>query len=171
MCQLGDLSGKHGPIVVNTSSPTFGTAYQDDFLSTTEGNIAFFANLSIVVHRKRDSYRMNCGNFSLYGYPIFANVSTQTASNLSTTLTIDSSISMSLAASSAISISSNMTSTSSAVNTTSTSAPSSSAQYSPSVGSKTSSNMSLQTGNHGSRRVEVSLLILGVTAVVPMLFL
>lgn len=168
MCQLGDLSGKHGAIGVNESSPTFATAYQDVFLSTNVGDIAFFANLSIVIHRKRDSYRLNCGNFSLYGYPISANASTQAASNLSTTFTGDSSISLPLAASSAVTISSNMTSTVSAVNTP---AASSSAQYFPPAGSRTSSGMSLQTGNHGSRRVEVSLLVLGGAAVIPMIVL
>lgn len=168
MCQLGDLSGKHGPITVNATSPTFATAYQDDFLSTNMEDVAFFANLSIVVHRKKDNYRLNCGNFTMYGVPVFTNSSTEPASNFSTTMTVGSSISVPLAASSAISISSNMTT---AVSSVGAPEPTSSAQYSPSAGTRTSSSMSLQTGNYGSRRVEAGLFMLGVAAAVPMVFL
>lgn len=66
-CQLGDLSGKHG--LINFTEPTTSLsdhAYHDDYLSTTPGDTAFFGDLSIVVHRKADKFRLACGNFRLF---------------------------------------------------------------------------------------------------------
>lgn len=64
-CQLGDLSGKHGEIVVVAgTNQTWLAEYIDYFLSTDPGSNAFFGNLSIVVH-SANSTRLNCGNFEL----------------------------------------------------------------------------------------------------------
>jgi hypothetical protein len=62
-CQVGDLSGKHGPIDTATLGPgSFQVKYLDNFLSTTPGDLAFFGNRSIVVHDK-EGKRLNCANF------------------------------------------------------------------------------------------------------------
>ena len=70
-CQLGDLSGKHGAITFakETSNNSRADAYQDEYLSTTINNTAFFGALSIVVHRKKDKFRLACGNFALFQMP------------------------------------------------------------------------------------------------------
>ncbi|KAJ9651064.1 Cell surface superoxide dismutase [Cu-Zn] 4 [Neophaeococcomyces mojaviensis] len=65
LCQIGDLSGKHGTIHIDgTGTGSYSFTYFDDYLSTTSENASFFGNLSVVVHRKRDSFRLNCGNFT-----------------------------------------------------------------------------------------------------------
>lgn len=58
-CQVGDLSGKHGPI---TSDP-FNATFTDMFASTLPGIGAFFANRSIAVHFANTT-RITCANFS-----------------------------------------------------------------------------------------------------------
>ncbi|PYH39836.1 putative cytosolic Cu/Zn superoxide dismutase [Aspergillus neoniger CBS 115656] len=60
-CQVGDLSGKHGPIWA-PDNEEFTTTYTDWFLSNVEGEPAFFGNLSLVVHAA-DNSRLACGNF------------------------------------------------------------------------------------------------------------
>ncbi|CAK39892.1 hypothetical protein AnigIFM59636_007504 [Aspergillus niger] len=60
-CQVGDLSGKHGPIWA-PDNEVFSTTYTDWFLSNVEGEPAFFGNLSLVVHAA-DNSRLACGNF------------------------------------------------------------------------------------------------------------
>jgi len=66
-CQLGDLAGKHGSINFNGSVANLSDyAYHDDYLSTTTGDTAFFGDVSIVVHRKADKFRLACGNFRLF---------------------------------------------------------------------------------------------------------
>lgn len=62
-CQLGDLSGKHGDIVVVAdANATWRAGYIDYYLSTDPASNAFFGNLSVVVH-SANSTRLNCGNF------------------------------------------------------------------------------------------------------------
>lgn len=66
-CQLGDLAGKHGSINFNDPVSNLSDyAYHDDYLSITPGDPAFFGDLSIVVHRKADKFRLACGNFRLF---------------------------------------------------------------------------------------------------------
>ena len=64
LCQLGDLSGKHGAITFanGTGTNTISLQYTENYLSTNPDDVAYFGNLSIVVHRKRDKFRFNCGN-------------------------------------------------------------------------------------------------------------
>jgi hypothetical protein len=62
-CQVGDLSGKHGEIVAGPDTP-FQDTYMDYYLSTKAGDVAFFGNLSVVVHAANDT-RLDCGNFEL----------------------------------------------------------------------------------------------------------
>ncbi|KAB8070446.1 superoxide dismutase [Aspergillus leporis] len=61
-CQVGDISGKHGPVW--TPNGNYGIQYTDFFLSNVEDTVAFFGNRSIVVHTP-DNTRINCGNFNL----------------------------------------------------------------------------------------------------------
>jgi hypothetical protein len=62
-CQVGDLSGKHGPVdTAALGTGSFQVKYLDNYLSTTPGDPAFFGNRSIVVHDK-DGKRLNCANF------------------------------------------------------------------------------------------------------------
>jgi hypothetical protein len=61
-CQVGDLSGKHGPI---TSDP-FLASYTDDFASTVEGLGSFFGNRSLTLHFANVT-RITCANFTLEG--------------------------------------------------------------------------------------------------------
>lgn len=67
LCELGDLSGKHGNINSTsiTSGSTYSAEYLDTFLSIMPGDTAFFGNLSIVVHRQADNARLKCGNFTM----------------------------------------------------------------------------------------------------------
>ncbi|RHZ43649.1 putative cytosolic Cu/Zn superoxide dismutase [Aspergillus thermomutatus] len=67
-CQIGDLSGKHGPIVT-ADDQGFETRYTDLYLSTEPGEPAYFGNRSIVVHRLSDRARLNCANFVLVARP------------------------------------------------------------------------------------------------------
>ncbi|VEU21011.1 DEKNAAC101928 [Brettanomyces naardenensis] len=57
LCQVGDLSGKHG--FINTTC--FETTYYDPYLSLTPGNKAFIGDLSVVVHFN-DMSKMLCAN-------------------------------------------------------------------------------------------------------------
>ncbi|KAK5076468.1 Cell surface superoxide dismutase [Cu-Zn] 4 [Lithohypha guttulata] len=64
-CQLGDLSGKHGAITfMNDTNPSRSLEYLEEYLSTDPNDTAFFGNLSIVVHKKNNKFRLNCGNFA-----------------------------------------------------------------------------------------------------------
>ncbi|GFF44032.1 hypothetical protein IFM61606_02610 [Aspergillus udagawae] len=67
-CQIGDLSGKHGPIVT-ADHQGFEAQYNDLYLSTEPGEPAYFGNRSIVVHRMSDQARMSCANFVLVARP------------------------------------------------------------------------------------------------------
>ncbi|KAL4791750.1 superoxide dismutase [Aspergillus venezuelensis] len=60
-CEVGDLSGKHGPAWA-PEGEVFHASYDDFFLSNTPGAPAYFGNLSWVVHAP-DSSRLTCGNF------------------------------------------------------------------------------------------------------------
>ncbi|KAJ9326575.1 hypothetical protein DTO027B5_189 [Paecilomyces variotii] len=60
-CQVGDLSGKHGPIWI-APGEAFVVKYTDFFLSTSPANPAYFGNRSIVLHTANGT-RLNCGNF------------------------------------------------------------------------------------------------------------
>lgn len=60
-CEVGDLSGKHGPIWA-APGESVAVAYTDWFLSNVEDTPAFFGNLSVVVHAA-DNTRLTCGNF------------------------------------------------------------------------------------------------------------
>ncbi|KAK5096824.1 Cell surface superoxide dismutase [Cu-Zn] 4 [Lithohypha guttulata] len=64
-CQLGDLSGKHGAITfMNDTNPSRSLEYLEEYLSTDPNDTAFFGSLSIVVHKKDNKFRLNCGNFA-----------------------------------------------------------------------------------------------------------
>ncbi|PKX94208.1 putative cytosolic Cu/Zn superoxide dismutase [Aspergillus novofumigatus IBT 16806] len=67
-CQIGDLSGKHGPIVT-ADHQGFEARYNDLYLSTKPGEPAYFGNRSIVVHRMSDHERLSCANFVLVARP------------------------------------------------------------------------------------------------------
>ena len=60
-CQVGDLSGKHGPIFV-VPDEAFEIEYTDFFLSTDPKSPAFFGNRSLVLH-DADGESVNCANF------------------------------------------------------------------------------------------------------------
>ncbi|OJK00271.1 hypothetical protein ASPACDRAFT_42856 [Aspergillus aculeatus ATCC 16872] len=60
-CEVGDLSGKHGPIWA-APGESVAVSYTDWFLSNVEDTAAFFGNLSVVVHAA-DNTRLTCGNF------------------------------------------------------------------------------------------------------------
>jgi hypothetical protein len=62
-CEVGDLSGKHGPIYTAVFE-SFEAEYPDHFLSTNPDSPAYFGDLSIVVHGTNGE-RLNCGNFVL----------------------------------------------------------------------------------------------------------
>ncbi|RAL10433.1 putative cytosolic Cu/Zn superoxide dismutase [Aspergillus homomorphus CBS 101889] len=62
-CEVGDLSGKHGPIWAPPGE-SVAISYPDWFLSNVEGSPAFFGNLSVVVHAA-DNTRLTCGNFEM----------------------------------------------------------------------------------------------------------
>ncbi|PLB35446.1 putative cytosolic Cu/Zn superoxide dismutase [Aspergillus candidus] len=64
-CEVGDLSGKHGPIWA-AKGEGFDTLYTDYFISTEVGSPAFFGGRSLVVHAA-DNSRLNCGNFEVQG--------------------------------------------------------------------------------------------------------
>ncbi|KKA24967.1 Superoxide dismutase Cu-Zn [Rasamsonia emersonii CBS 393.64] len=88
-CQLGDLSGKHGSIVAVDDEPFFAE-YIDYYLSTTPDNIAFFGNLSVVVHTA-NATRLNCGNFELVeddGEDVMPKTATATATATVSTTTV-----------------------------------------------------------------------------------
>ncbi|KAF4252661.1 hypothetical protein KXX33_006059 [Aspergillus fumigatus] len=67
-CQIGDLSGKHGPIVT-AHHQGFEARYNDLYLSAKPGEPAYFGNRSIVVHRMSDNERLSCANFVLVTRP------------------------------------------------------------------------------------------------------
>ncbi|KAL4949577.1 superoxide dismutase [Aspergillus filifer] len=60
-CEVGDLSGKHGPAWA-PKGEEFRASYDDFFLANTPGAPAYFGDLSWVVHAP-DSSRLTCGNF------------------------------------------------------------------------------------------------------------
>ncbi|KKK20225.1 hypothetical protein P175DRAFT_0431072 [Aspergillus ochraceoroseus IBT 24754] len=60
-CQVGDLSGKHGPAFAPPNE-VFQESYIDYFISNTPGQPAYFGDLSLVVHSPNGS-RLACGNF------------------------------------------------------------------------------------------------------------
>lgn len=62
-CQVGDLSGKHGPITPQEDG-TFTQTYEDKYASTLEGIGAFFGNRSVVFHFANKT-RITCANFVL----------------------------------------------------------------------------------------------------------
>lgn len=68
-CLIGDLSGKHGPIVT-ADNQGFEARYNDLYLSTDPGAPAYFGNRSIVVHRMSDQARLSCANFVLVAPPV-----------------------------------------------------------------------------------------------------
>ncbi|KAK3366441.1 superoxide dismutase, partial [Podospora didyma] len=57
-CQVGDLSGKHGPISV---APIFQATYDDRFIFTSQDIGAYFRNRSIVIHQNNKA-RITCAN-------------------------------------------------------------------------------------------------------------
>ncbi|KAH8179921.1 copper/zinc superoxide dismutase (SODC) domain-containing protein [Sarocladium implicatum] len=57
-CEVGDLAGKHGKI----DSDPFTAHYSDYFASTNPDDVAFFGNLSFVIHFA-NSTRITCANF------------------------------------------------------------------------------------------------------------
>ncbi|PWY73208.1 Cu,Zn superoxide dismutase-like protein [Aspergillus sclerotioniger CBS 115572] len=65
-CQVGDLSGKHGPVWA-PEDETFSVTYTDWFVSNVVGDVSFFGNLSVVVHAS-DNSRLACGNFELFDF-------------------------------------------------------------------------------------------------------
>ncbi|KAL2847983.1 superoxide dismutase [Aspergillus pseudodeflectus] len=64
-CEVGDLSGKHGPAWAPPGED-FRATYLDFFLSNTPGQPAYFGDLSWVVHGP-NSVRLSCGNFDSFG--------------------------------------------------------------------------------------------------------
>lgn len=60
-CEVGDLSGKHGPAWA-PEGQEFHATYTDFFLANTPGHEAYFGDLSWVVHAP-NSDRLTCGNF------------------------------------------------------------------------------------------------------------
>ncbi|PLN84373.1 superoxide dismutase [Aspergillus taichungensis] len=64
-CEVGDLSGKHGPIWA-ANGESFDILYTDYFISNEAGSPAFFGDRSLVVHAA-DNTRLNCGNFEVVG--------------------------------------------------------------------------------------------------------
>ncbi|KAL2796086.1 superoxide dismutase [Aspergillus keveii] len=64
-CEVGDLSGKHGPAWAPPGED-FRATYLDFFLSNTPGEPAYFGDLSWVVHGP-NSVRLSCGNFDSFG--------------------------------------------------------------------------------------------------------
>ncbi|KAL1850399.1 hypothetical protein VTK73DRAFT_9691 [Phialemonium thermophilum] len=58
-CQVGDLSGKHGAI--NATSAHYN--FTDSYVSTNPSNVAFFGNLSFVIHDSTTA-RLACANFT-----------------------------------------------------------------------------------------------------------
>ncbi|KAK1074669.1 Cell surface superoxide dismutase [Cu-Zn] 4 [Friedmanniomyces endolithicus] len=63
MCQVGDMSGKHGGIANGTN---YTVSYVDQYLSTQPGTPAFFGNRSIVVHFANKTI-LTCANFTMPG--------------------------------------------------------------------------------------------------------
>ncbi|KAK0896561.1 Cell surface superoxide dismutase [Cu-Zn] 4 [Friedmanniomyces endolithicus] len=61
MCQVGDMSGKHGGIANGTN---YTVGYVDQYLSTQPGTPAFFGNRSIVVHFANKTI-LTCANFTI----------------------------------------------------------------------------------------------------------
>lgn len=171
LCQLGDLSGKHGSITVDKSAPGFATAYQDDFLSTTIENRAFFANLSLVVHRKRDGYRLNCGNFTIYGTSMVESVWPQITANGSNIPSPGSKTPAAVSTSSAGSDSFSMTNVTSASIEASKSVTSSTSLSATSVSTATPQGIKTFSGNGARRNLKASLLTLAVAGFVPVAFL
>lgn len=85
-CQLGDLSGKHGSIVITASSTSFQKFYLDLYLSTVPGNEAFFGNRSIVIH-DASMARINCANFAQVGGSASSSSSAMSSSGSAATAT------------------------------------------------------------------------------------
>ncbi|PYH95970.1 cytosolic Cu/Zn superoxide dismutase [Aspergillus ellipticus CBS 707.79] len=65
-CQVGDLSGKHGPVWA-PADEGYTAIYTDWFLSNVEGEPAFFGNRSLVIHNAATNARLACGNFEVWG--------------------------------------------------------------------------------------------------------
>lgn len=62
-CQVGDLAGKHGKIMTDS---TFTASYVDMYLSTDPNSPDFFGAKSIVIHTKNTT-RITCANFMQMG--------------------------------------------------------------------------------------------------------
>lgn len=92
LCQLGDLSGKHGSIQFNDEKGIVNLHYVDNYLSTNPNNTAFFGNLSIVVHKKSDNLRLNCGNFAALNVNPSATTVSSSAAIVSSSATASSHI-------------------------------------------------------------------------------
>lgn len=61
-CQVGDLSGKHGSIASDLTC--FEAKYYDPYLSLNPDDVAYFGNLSVVVHDASEA-RIACANITL----------------------------------------------------------------------------------------------------------
>lgn len=65
LCEVIPLPSESPLTTLSTLTKSL-TSYVDLFLSTKEGNPAYFGNLSIVVHAS-DKARLSCANFTLQG--------------------------------------------------------------------------------------------------------
>ncbi|KAL2828504.1 superoxide dismutase [Aspergillus cavernicola] len=65
-CEVGDLSGKHGPAFAPPGE-SFRVSYSDFFLSNNPEEPAYFGDLSWVVHGSGGE-RLTCGNFEELGF-------------------------------------------------------------------------------------------------------
>lgn len=178
LCQLGDLSGKHGIIAFNPDgSDNSNNAYHDDFLSTSPENIAYFGNLSVVVHRRRDSFRLACGNFALFwdasGGTVTGAMPFETdilANDVTTNSTISGAPFPNTTTSTEVVISTASGTGGSARSTITdvrTASSQSSASYSPSSARSSASNV--QTG-YASRGIRVQLMVLALDLVAVVMF-
>ncbi|KPI43738.1 Cell surface Cu-only superoxide dismutase 5 [Cyphellophora attinorum] len=80
LCQVGDLSGKHGNITQEAlTNGKFMIMYNDLYVNAIQGNEAFFGSRSIVVHAANLT-RLNCANFVLQGASNGTGTSTATTS-------------------------------------------------------------------------------------------
>ncbi|BCS25911.1 putative cytosolic Cu/Zn superoxide dismutase [Aspergillus puulaauensis] len=70
-CEVGDLSGKHGPAWA-PAGEEFRATYSDFFLANTPGDEAYYGDLSWVVHGSNGD-RLTCGNFDGFSGGGFGN--------------------------------------------------------------------------------------------------
>ncbi|EMD00902.1 hypothetical protein BAUCODRAFT_61624 [Baudoinia panamericana UAMH 10762] len=61
-CQVGDMSGKHGPI----NGTNYAASYNDAYLSTQPNTTTFMGNCSLVVYFANKT-RLSCANFTVPG--------------------------------------------------------------------------------------------------------